>query len=93
MTHRPRRFLLASAFASAFAGMTMIVVATVFVGSSASAVGYTVVDLAALDQGSTVVVRGPNAMDEAVGGGFVAGGHRGLHLTRGGARDQWAERH
>ena len=87
MTHRKRRFLLASAFASAFAGITMIVVATVFVGSSASAVGYTVVDLAALNQGSTVVVRGPNAMDEAVGGVFVAGGHRGLHLTRGGAQE------
>ena len=61
MTHRKRRFLLASAFASAFAGMTMIVVATVFVGSSASAVEYTVVDLATLNQGSTVVFRGPNA--------------------------------
>ena len=58
MTHRKRRFLLASAFASAFAGMTMIVVATVFVGSSASAVGYTVVDLATLDQGSAVVFGG-----------------------------------
>ena len=85
MTHRKRRFLLASAFASAFAGMTMIVVATVFVGSRRRRAS-TPWSTRPLDEGASVVVRGPNG-GRTAGGGHVAGERRGLHLKRGGGEE------
>ena len=73
----------------ALAAMAIVVVATLFIGPSSSAITYLVVDLATLEQGSAVVVRGPNAAGDAVGGGRVAGvagARRGLLFTRGGVQ-------
>ena len=64
---------------------------TGFVGRSASAVTYTVVDLATLEQGSTVVVRGPNAAGTlSVAAESPATPRTALHARRPG-RDHWAE--
>ena len=69
----------------AFAPVVAILLLAMFlVGRSASAVTYTVIDLATLPQGSTIVVRGPNSTGTAVGSGRVAGVRRGLLFTRGG---------
>jgi len=67
--------------------MAVVLVATLFIRPSSSAITYLVVDLAAVDQGSGAVVRGPNAAGHAVGGGRVAGKHRGLLFTRGGVQE------
>jgi probable HAF family extracellular repeat protein len=67
--------------------VAVILLAMFLVGRSASAVTYTVIDLATLAQGSTVVVRGPNGASTAVGGGRVAGARRGLLFTRGGLQE------
>ena len=69
------------------AAMAIVVVTTLFIGRSSSAITYLVVDVAALEQGSTAVVRGPNAAGDAVGGGRVAGARRGLLFTRGGVQE------
>src|SRR5262245_31133977 len=69
------------------ATVAIIVVVMLFTGRSSSAVTYLVVDLATLEQGTTVVVRGPNAAGDAVGGGRVAGARRGLLFTRGGVQE------
>jgi probable HAF family extracellular repeat protein len=69
------------------AAMAIIVVVTLFIGRSSSAITYVVVDLATIEQGSTAVVRGPNAAGDAVGGGRVAGARRGLLFTRGGVQE------
>ena len=60
--------------------------ATLLLGSPASATTYTVIDLATLAQGSTVVVRGPNSAGTAVGGGRVSGARRGLIFTSAGVQ-------
>ncbi len=70
----PARLALAAVVAAALLALFLV-------GRSASAVTYTVIDLATLAQGSTVVVRGPNGAGTAVGGGKVAGGRRGLRFT------------
>ena len=67
--------------------VAVILLALFFVGHSASAVTYTVIDLATLAQGSSVVVRGPNGAGTAVGGGGVAGKRRGLLFAPGGLQE------
>jgi len=62
----------------------LLALALCLVGSPASAVTYTVLDLATLDEGATVVVRGMNSAGTAVGGGRVGGAHRGLLFRRAG---------
>jgi probable HAF family extracellular repeat protein len=47
-------------------------IALLFAGNT-SAANYTVVELATLEQGSTIVVRGPNGMGVGVGGGRLVG--------------------
>ena len=59
----------------------LLLLATFLLGGAASATTYTVIDLATLAQGATVVVRGPNGAGTAVGGGRVAGARRGLLFT------------
>lgn len=54
------------------------------VGVPASAAPYALVDLATLDEGTTVVVRGVNGGGTAVGAGRVSGARRGLLFTRAG---------
>src|SRR5262245_35768020 len=83
MTQPTRRLLVRLAFAAE----AIIVVVTLFIGRSSSAIAYFVVDLATLEQGSTAVVHGPNAAGNAVGGGRVAGARRGLLFTRGGVQE------
>src|SRR5690349_1552151 len=61
--------------ALAAASMLIVLIAVFLVGRSSSAVGYSVVDLATLPQGSTMVVRGPNRAGAVVGGARGAGGH------------------
>jgi len=65
---------------------TFLALALCLVAGSASAVTYTILDLATLDEGATVVVRGMNASGTAVGGGRVEGAHRGLLFRRGGVQ-------
>jgi len=67
--------------------VAIILLALFLVGRSVSAVAYTVIDLATLEQASTVVVRGPNGVGTAVGGGRVAGERRGLLFTPGGLQE------
>src|SRR5262245_64429287 len=69
------------------AAMAIVVLATLFIRPSSSATTYLVVDVATIDQGSSVVVRGPNVAGDAVGGGRVAGARRGLLFTRGGLQE------
>jgi probable HAF family extracellular repeat protein len=68
----------------ALAAVAIIAVVTLFIGRSSSAITYLVVDLGTLEQGSTAVVRGPNAAGDAVGGGRVAGARRGFLFAGGG---------
>lgn len=76
------RLFLARLSLAPVAGLLLLT--TFLIGSAASAITYTVIDLATLAQGATVVVRGPNGAGDAVGGGRVAGARRGLIFTRGG---------
>src|SRR4029453_4541426 len=76
------RLFLARLSLAPVAGLLLLT--TFLIGSAASAITYTVIDLATLAQGATVVVRGPNGAGNAVGGGRVAGARRGLIFTRGG---------
>ena len=63
---------------------SLLALALCLVASPASAARYTVIDLATLDEGATVVVRGVNAGGTAVGGGRVGGARRGLLFTQAG---------
>jgi len=67
--------------------MAVVLVAALFIRPSSSAITYLVVDLATIAQGSGAVVRGPNAAGLGVGGGRVAGKHRGLLFTQGGVQE------
>lgn len=51
----------------------LVISAMLLAGANAVAQTYTVVDLATLEQGSSVVVNGPNSTGTAVGGGKLAG--------------------
>lgn len=69
----------------------LLLLTAFFIPRAASAIAYTVIDLATLEQGGPVVVRGPNGTGAAVGGGRMAGGagkvagaRLGLLFTRGG---------
>jgi probable HAF family extracellular repeat protein len=70
----------------------LFIPAMFLIGSEAWAVTYTVIDLATLAQGTTTVVRGPNAAGNAVGGGTPVsqGGmvneRRGLLFANGAVR-------
>ena len=61
--------------------LALLSLAACLVASPASAARYTLIDLATLDEGATVVVRGVNAGGTAVGAGRVAGARRGLLFT------------
>ncbi len=77
---RPRSSSLKSLLAPA-------VVALSLATAAASAQTYTVVDVATIDEASTVVVRGVKAGETAVGGGRLTGARRGLLFGRGGVSD------
>ena len=66
------------------ASVALIALALGLLAGPASAGTYTVIDLATLDEGATVVVRGVNGGGTAVGGGRVGGARRGLLFTPGG---------
>src|SRR5262249_22362631 len=83
MTQPTRRLVVGLGLAA----MAIVVLATLFIRPSSSATTYLVVDVATIDQGSSVVVRGPNVAGDAVGGGRVAGARRGLLFTRGGLQE------
>ena len=63
------------------------VVALSLTAAAASAQTYTVVDVATIDEASTVVVRGVKAGETAVGGGRLTGARRALLFGRGGVSD------
>ena len=63
-----------------------LALASCLLAGAVSAQTYTVIDLATLDEGSTVVVRGLNAADTAVGAGKLTGARRGLLFARGGVQ-------
>ena len=60
----------------------LLVLAMCLIGGAASAQTYTVIDLATLDEGSSVVVRGVNGGGTAVGGGRLKAARRGLLFRR-----------
>jgi probable HAF family extracellular repeat protein len=63
---------------------SVLALALCVVAGPASAGPYTLIDLATLDEGATVVVRGVNGGGTAVGGGRVGGSRRGLLFTQAG---------
>ena len=78
------RYLLGFGARLPWASIALVALALCLVGGPSSAAPYTVIDLATLDEGATVVVRGVNGGGTAVGGGRVGGARRGLLFTQGG---------
>ena len=66
--------------------VVLIALALGLFGGPASALTYTLVPLATLDEGTTLVVRGVNASGTAVGAGRVGGARQGLLFTQTGPR-------
>jgi probable HAF family extracellular repeat protein len=71
----------------AFTPIVAAILVAFLLGRSESAVTYTAINLGTVEQGSTAVVRGPNAAGTAVGAGRIAGMRRGLLFARGGLRE------
>ena len=74
----------------AFTPIVAAILVAFLLGRSESVVTYTAINLGTVEQGSTAVVRGPNAAGTAVGAGRTAG-HAPRAPVRAGrpARDCW----